>query len=216
MIHLLRAEHTYHLTDEDDLNYDNAFIGLNQECYEIDSHIIKKYNPYMEYDLRTLIEKIKNSISNVTLDSINATLYGENLTDKQDIITRIYSQISRGNNSSNDTLNATYTIHFKNLEQNDIKIYGLESNNYTFNVKNFTYNTSNSSLYLPQKIHIGFCVELTIDFKTVYLNVYFQHYTQENIDVDFFNNISYDIKLKLVDNPQKPYVMLSDEGKFLL
>lgn len=208
MYHVIRAEHVFKIKEDKEIEYRNDLLNLTQEAYSEEEFTKKggydKLPETLSYALRGIVQIILKTIKRVNLDSVKLKIGSDVYTDKQQAIDRINGLEFRGQYYNfDDVLSASYSIILEGLETNYLKIYGVEGNNVTTKAKveDLHYNVTTSAVGKFNEVGLRLCVEIGTQENPLYVSVDIRPPWRNNIDKDFFEDPTYWIKLKLIDEP---------------
>lgn len=208
MYHVIRAEHVFKIKEDKEIEYSNDLLNLTQEAYSEEEFTKKggydKLPETLSYALRGIVQIILKTIKRVNLDSVKLKVDSDVYTDKQQAIDRINGLEFRGQYYNvNDVWSASYSIILEGLETNYLKIYGVEGNNVTTKAKveDLHYNMTTSALGKFTDVGLHFCVEIGTSENPLYVSVDIEAPWRNNIDKEFFEDPTYWIRLKLIDEP---------------
>ena len=208
MYHVIRAEHVFKIKEDKEIEYSNDLLILTQEAYSEEEFTKKggydKLPETLSYALRGIVQIILKTIKRVNLDSVKLKVDSDVYTDKQQAIDRINGLEFRGQYYNvNDVWSASYSIILEGLETNYLKIYGVEGNNVTTTAKieDLRYNVTSSAIGKFNEVGLRLCVEIGTQENPLYVSVDIRPPWRNNIDKDFFEDPTYWIRLKLIDEP---------------
>lgn len=203
--------HFYNIT-ENEISYNEGALYISTD-YSYENKNLKE----LKYNIKSIVEKIKNSIDKITLENIDLAFQKQHFTNKKTALEVLHSIPSQGLYSTDDTITANYKIYFKNLT--NLKIYGLENNIVDYKIENMSYNIVQDEVVQIDQAVLSFCVEILVDNKKYYLKFTFNtNNIQEsnvNIDKEFFKEMKYMLEVKLVENPENIMLNFNSVPKFL-
>lgn len=208
MYHVIRAEHVFKIKEDKEIEYSNDLLNLTQEAYSEEEFTKKggydKLPETLSYALRGIVQIILKTIKRVNLDSVKLKVGSDIYTDKQQALDHINGLEFRGQYYNvNDVWSASYSVNLEGLETNYLKIYGVEGNNTTVTAKieDLHYNMTTSALGKFTDVGLHFCVEIGTSENPLYVSVDIEAPWRNNIDKEFFEDTTYWIRLKLIDEP---------------
>lgn len=208
MYHVIRAEHIFKIKEDKEIEYRNDLLNLTQEAYSEEEFAKKggydKLPETLTYALRGIVQIILKTIKRVNLDSVKLKIGSDVYTDKQQAIDHINGLELRGQYYNfDDVWSASYSIILEGLETNYLKIYGVEGNNVTTKAKveDLHYNVTTSAVSKFNEVGLILCVEIGTQENPLYVSVDIRPPWRNNIDKEFFEDPTYLIRLKLIDEP---------------
>ena len=208
MYHVIRAEHNFRIKENKEIEYRQDFLKLTQEVYSEEEFTKKggydKLPELLAYNLRGIVYDVLETVKRVNLDSVNLKVGSDIYTDIQQAIDHIDGlEFSGKYYNVNDVWSASYSIILEGLETNYLKIYGVEGNNTTVTAKieDLHYNMTTSALGKFTDVGLYFCVEIGTSENPLYISVNIEAPWRNNIDKEFFEDPTYLIRLKLIDEP---------------